>query len=65
MLLVAPFGEADKQRPIGTSFNVYWSAWFDDTYCGCGTCSRGTIGHGRTEAEAIAALHEAEELRNG
>jgi hypothetical protein len=32
-----------------------WSAIDDDTYCGCEGCNH-PVGHGRTEAEAVADL---------
>lgn len=47
-------------KPITTSYNVFWSAYFTDEYCGCGTCHP-LIGHGKTEAEAVANLLEQEE----
>lgn len=41
-----------------------WSAFDDNTYCGCGEC-HSIVGHGSTEAEAIAdfweQFHEAKE----
>lgn len=44
-------------RPISTSFNVYWSAYFTDEYDGAPD-SHSLIGHGKTEAEAVADLLE-------
>lgn len=52
--------QGTRERPISTEFNVFWTAYFRDEYCGCGTCHP-IIGSGSTEAQAVADLLEQAE----
>ena len=47
-----------KYGRIHTGFNVFWTAHFPDVYDGAEDAGRQYIGHGRTEAEAVAELLE-------
>jgi hypothetical protein len=44
--------------PIETHYNVYWTAIFPDIYDGAPDAGRQFMGHGTSEAEAIAELLE-------
>jgi hypothetical protein len=42
---------------MAVSHEYDWSAYNDDTFCGCDDCHN-IVGHGKTEAEAIAEFLE-------